>query len=222
MRVSTRLIVTAAMGTSVFMAQSVQEVTISKLKTSAADSQPAAASGLAEFKLLVNSTNFSSYGFQSAAEIATATLGQPVVAFLVRLDRLRNYQPSVDATSLLSGGDKVLYPVLVRDQVRSSITVDKGSGSWKAVSFGGAQLIQRLVRARDKVSPPGTPTMDVEVLALSAFFLGELSVARGNTLFLTPLADQPQLNLKAGATDQAARIFTQLVPMARAYNGLPR
>jgi hypothetical protein len=210
--------ISAAAAATVLMAQT-QEAMIAKLRTSAAESQAAATSGLAEFKRLVNSKNFQSYGFRSTEDAATATLGQPAVAFLVRLDQLRDYQTSVDATRLLSGGDKVLYPVLTGGQVRSSIIVDKGSGAWTAVSFGGPQLITRLQQARDKVSPQGSPTMAVEILSLGAYFLGEM---RGTQLFLTPLADQPELNLKAGATDQASRIFGQLVPAARAYNGLPR
>jgi hypothetical protein len=218
MRMSLRLtIISVAMVTSL-MAQT-QESVITKLRTSVTESQAAAASGLAEFKRLVNSKNFQSYGFQSEKEAASASLGQPVVAFLVRLDQLREYQPSGDATRLLTGGDKVLYPVVADGRVRSSIIIDKGSGSWKAASFGGPQLIQRLTQARDRVSPQGAQTIAVEFLALNAYFLGEF---RGSDLFLTPLADQPEFNLKAGTTEQASRVFSQLVPAARAYNGLPR
>jgi hypothetical protein len=218
MQVPIRFMTAAVAAASILMAQTRENV-LSKLRGSTAESQTAAASGLAEFKRLVNSTNFQSYGFQSPDEATSATLGQPAVAFLVRLDQLRQYQQSVDPVSLLSGGDKVLYPVLARGQVRSSIIIDKGSGGWKAVSFGGSQLIQRLARARDKVSGPGTPTVEVEILALSAYFLGEF---RSGVLFLTPLANQPELNLTEGATAQAAQVLARLVPAARAYNGQPR
>ncbi len=221
---SIRFLMTAAATASVFTAQVTQQtdVVLSKLKTSTAESRPAANSGLAEFKLLVNDRNFASYGFQSAEEIASATVGQPLVVFMVRLDLLRQYQPGTDPKALLSGGDKVLYPVLVGNQVRSSIIVDRGSGGWKAVAFGGPQLMRRLAQARDK-APARTPTMEVEILALSAHFLGELrSTRNGERLYLTPSADQPDVGLRAGRTDEASRIFAQLVPIARAYNGLPR
>ena len=224
MRMSIRFMFAATAAVSVFWAQAFREPAISKLKSSAAESQPAATSGLVEFKRLVNSTNFRSYGFQSVEEAASATLGQPAVAFLVRLDQLRDYQASTDATRLLTGADKVFYPVMAGNQVRSSIVVIKGSAGWKATSFGGPQFIQRLMQARESVTP-GTPTMEIEVLALSAFFLGELRAGRsgaGDSLYLTPLASQPELNLKVGVADQASRIFAQLAPIARAHNGLPR
>ena len=217
MRISITSLVSATAAASVLMAQTPDTVN-TKLRASAAESQAAATSGLAEFKRLVSGKNFQSYGFASADEAASATLGQPVVVFLVRLDQLRDYQPTTDASRLLSGGDKVLYPVLAGGQVRSSVVVDKGSNGWKAGAFGGAQLIQRLSQARARISPAATP-IAVDIPALGAYVLGEL---RGGQVFLTPLADHPELNLKAGATEQAAQVFTQLAPVARTHNGLPR
>jgi hypothetical protein len=204
--------------TVILMAQT-QETILSKLRTSVAESQAAATAGLAAFKTLAKTGNIQSYGFQQGDDIASAALGQASVEFLVRLDQLREYQPGKDAVSLLSGGDKVVYPVTIGGQVRSSIVVDKGASGWKAVAFGGPQLIQRLSEARGKVSAQAAATMLVNVGALGAYFLGEI---RGAQLFLSSLADQPELNLKAGATDEAPKVFAALAPIARSFNGLPR
>jgi hypothetical protein len=212
---------TAAMTatTTVILMAQTKETILSKLRISIAESQPAGAAGLAEFKRLAKIGNIQSYGFQQADDISSAALGQAAVEFLVRLDQLRDYQPNKDAASLMSGGDKVVYPVTINGQVRSSIVVDKGASGWKAVAFGGPQLIRRFSEARSKVSAQDTATILVNVASLGVYFLGEV---RGGQLMLSALADQPDLNLKAGSTEVASKIFAALAPIARSHNGLPR
>ena len=64
----------------------------SKLRSIQSESREAATQGLDVLRGLVTDQNFRKYGFESAAETANATLGDPLVAFLVRLDSLRQYQ----------------------------------------------------------------------------------------------------------------------------------
>lgn len=217
MRLSAKVLVCIVVGTGLANAQTADTVRL-KVGSSIAASQPAALAGLGDFKDLARG-NPSKYGFPSANDAANAVLGgNPIVSFLVPVDRLRNYSANIDAITMLTGGDKVIYPVMLVRDVRSSMIVDKLPEGWKAVAFGGGQLIQRITQERDKV-PAQNTTMLVEVAAPPALFFGEV---RGYQFFLTPLIDQPNFRLRAGVSEPAARIFSRLAPAAKAYNGLPQ
>ena len=71
-------------------------------------------------------------GFESPGEVHEAKLGRPFQNFRVRLDQLQKYQQGSDPNKLLSGGNQFVYPILVKGQVRSSITVGEIKGIWKA------------------------------------------------------------------------------------------
>jgi hypothetical protein len=194
------------------------EALLLKVKSTIAASRPAALTALDEFKQLAKG-NPEKYGFRSADELARATVGDdPIVSFLVPVGRLRNYARNASPFTLLTGGDKVIYPVVSSSQLRSSMIIDKFQEGWKAAAFGGTELIQRITQQKSRLSKDAV-TILVEVAAPPNFLLGEL---RGTQLFLIPLIDEPDLRLKAGLSEPAAQIFSQLVPAARTYNGLPR
>jgi hypothetical protein len=162
-------------------------------------------------------------GFDSLSEVRSAVLGDPLVAFYVRLDHLRVYQQGGDPYSLLSGGDKVIYPVLVGQEVRASIVLDKDARGWTPVSYGGpnsAKLLHRIMaQLGPRAAAPGAHYFVVNVLALGLHFLG---MSQQGKLLLIPLLDDSQGRWKAGVALAADRILGLLVGDAKAYNGLPR
>jgi len=190
--------------------------------TAAKASQQSARGALETLRQMVNATNYRAMGFDSVGDVGAAVLGDPLVIFYVRLDLLREYQAQSDPRALLGGGERVLYPVLVRGQTRSSITVAHEGGSWKGVSFGGAngaRLAWKILSESSKGANPAPPHFLVEVLALSVHFLG---FEQSGKLMLVPLLNDPQQRWKAGVPRVANEVFAQLVVDARAYNGLPR
>ena len=179
------------------------------------DAQSAAQRGLETFRRLVTSANAKELGFESADEVASASLGTPNQVFSVGLEQLKSYQPGGDANQMLANANRSIFPVMVRDQARASITVEQNNGKWTATGFGDSKLARQISTATKSVT--GTP-MIVHVLPFNLYFVGSRNE---NRLMLTPLGDYSSFNLKTGATLSADEVFSALAPFARNYNGLP-
>jgi hypothetical protein len=187
------------------------------------ESQGTAPAALDTLRKLVHSGNYAAMGFNSLGEVNSATLGAPLVVFHVRRDKLLAFKPSDDPVGLLSGGDRVLYPVLVQAQTRSAVTVGRAPGGWRPVSYGGAsaaKLASDVVR--NAVSTLGLGQRRyfwVDVLPLSTNFIG---FEDGGKLILIPFVADPHGRWPAGVPLPAAKVFAQLAGDAKAYGGLPR
>jgi len=136
----------------------------------APDPQTAAAQSLATFRQLVNDTNYRELGFESAAEVANATLGEPLRVMFVRLDRLRAYQPG-DPDKLLTDLHQINYPVLVNQSTRSSVVVQEENGRWKTATLGNGALARQIAEARKTMPAAGaSPPFVLHVGALGLYF----------------------------------------------------
>ena len=189
----------------------------------AGDPRAAATEGLQSFRSLVDEQNFRDLGFESQDEVTSATLGEPVSVYLVRLDQLREFQPEADPNKLLTATSEMIFPVLVKDQARSSITLTQEGGKWVAAGFGGAKLVRQLAKVRGNLgaseSTPGTPDMFVKVPALNVYFVARQNQKPGGELMLTPLTDQPDYRMKEGGSIPAKEAFSALVPAAKLHDG---
>lgn len=186
------------------------------------DAQTAATRGLDSLRKLVTADNARDLGFDSSPEAASAALGDPIRVQMVRLDALRQYEASADPGRLLTEANRVIYPVAVKDQVKSSIIVEGSGNQWKATSFGGPHLVRQMARYRTDVTTRLKPAADsvsvVHVAALNLYFLGYRVDGR---LMLTPLETHRNYQLEAGSSLPAEQVFAALAPIARSYNGLP-
>lgn len=184
--------------------------------------QEVASEGLAAFSKLVTKENYQAMGFESPGDTRAASLGAPMRVFLVRLDELQRYQPGKDPNKLLSGGDRVIYPVTVKEKVRSSVVVEKVKGRWEATSFGSSNLVKMLTKVRKDSSGstrlPISSYFVVEVPALNLYFAAHRT---DEVLMLTPLLDDPSYGFKAGVTMSADKVFEAILPAARKHEGLP-
>jgi hypothetical protein len=184
-----------------------------------AGAQQAATAALPVLRRLVTAANAQQMGFRSPEEAATATLQEPLPIYLVRLDRLRQYDPAQDANALLTGGQKVFFPVAVGGEVRSSIVVDRQGNAWKVVSFGNPALAKALAQARSAGGGAvGATAIVVHVAALNLYLLGQRS---GGQLTLAPVTADPRLKGRPFEPRPASEVFGELVPLAQKYNGLP-
>ncbi len=187
------------------------------------DEQTAAQKGLETLAKLVDAENFKDIGFESAEEVRSAALGTPLKVFLVGLDSLREYRKDAEPDALLTDVQRSVYPVLVNNQVRSSITVEGKNGKWSAVSFGDAYLMKKIDQAlKGRVASmakqaTGPPTL-VHVAFLNLYFVGQ---TWNNKLMLTTVTPLANTKFRESTTMSAAEAFDLLVPIARNYNGLP-
>jgi hypothetical protein len=186
------------------------------------DAQTAATRGLETLRRLVTADNARDMGFDSPAEAASATLGDPVRVQMVRLDALRQYVAGADPGRLLTEVNRVIYPVAVKDQVKSSIVIEGSGNQWKASSFGGPHLVRQVARYKAEVTARLRPAAEsvtvVHIAALNLYLLGYRVDGR---LMLTPLESHPEYRLEAGSSLPAEQVFAALAPIARNYNALP-
>ena len=188
----------------------------------AQEARETATRSLDTLKQLASGASYKSLGFNSADEAKSAVLGDPTLSYYVRLDRLREYQAGADPNALLAGGgEKIVYPVLIGQDVRSSVILEKSGGAWKAASFGGAAFSKLFFGAR-AAKQPGAPGGSYFVVSVPALALNFLGSKAGGTFTLESLADDRASGVRAGTVRPAGEVFTSLVPVARAYNGLPR
>ncbi len=94
------------------------------------DSRPAAAQAPATFEELVTDENFRSLGFESKEEAKAAELGVPFPVVAVRLDELKRFKTGDDPLALLHPLRRAIYPITVKGQVRSGLTVHAKDGEW--------------------------------------------------------------------------------------------
>ena len=184
--------------------------------------QEAATQGIETLRQMITEQNYRAMGFQSVDEVKSAALGAPLPIFYVQLDQLKSYEPATDPNKLLTDVNQMMYPVTVKDEVRSSVVVAKADGVWKATRFGGPNVIQSVAQVRSTVArsseTPPASTFVVRVPALNFYFLGYRA---GDKLMLAPLLDDSRYNFKAGVPMPAEEAFRALAAAAKNYNGLP-
>src|SRR5882672_5120373 len=103
--------------------------------------------GLGNLSSIVNETNRKTMGFDSVAEVGSATLGNPIAVFMVRLDQLRQYKGE-EASQLLVDLQTFMYPVQVAGRVRTTVEVERTNGGWGVARIGGAQRIRAIDKHR--------------------------------------------------------------------------
>jgi hypothetical protein len=174
-------------------------------------------------ELVAAQKNAREMGFESADELARAELGDPLPVFLVPLDQLRRYERGTDPGALLAPAPRVLYPVTVERQVRSSLAVIRTEKGLQASSFGSPNRTRLIDRARgasmERTRLPAAAYFEVDVPALNLVFVGHREEQR---LMLTPVISDRLAGLEAGATQPAEQVFSALVPAARAQADAPR
>ena len=163
-------------------------------------------------------------GMPAAAEMDAAALGDPLAVKMVRLDELLRYQPgaTADPTTLIHDLSTVIYPIRVSGEVRGEMVMGKIDGAWSARGFGGTSHAKQLEHVRELVTTSArvapSATLLVRVPALNLELVGHQDASG---LQLTPTRDLEAAGLKMGQTLPAARVFEQLLPLARQHNGLP-
>lgn len=183
----------------------------------------AGSTALATFRALVKQQkNYREMGFESLDEIDRATLGDPLAVFFVRLDELSKYDDGQDPGPLLHRRTHVMFPVVVGETVRSSLTLGSGAKGWQPVAFGGPNRIRLLASTRAASSRSTKLTLAeyfaVEIPGLKLLFIGHHGNA--GALMLTPVLDNAGFKFKAGVTMSSANVFAATRAAARSNRDL--
>lgn len=177
-------------------------------------SAEAAQAGLEVLRSLVRSDNAGRLGFNSAEQAQHAQLGDPMNVFMVGLDALKAYKAGTNPSELLTDVHKQIYPVMLDQQTVSSVSVVHHNVGWTATEFGNAAVARALAEHRKNKDD-----IVVWVPALKVYFVARGS---GETLALTPIANDSRFEFKAGESIPASRAFATLQHGIDEYNGLPQ
>ncbi len=159
-------------------------------------------------------------GFQSASEVASASLANPLRMVMVGLDPLKAYRAGDDARPLLLDEGTVIYPVTVGGDARSSVVVRQENGVWKTTQFGRPVLAKLAHEGRARVTAArGVAESDVALVEIPTLSTRMLEHEEKGVPMLTALLDVPGTDLRAGTTLPAADVFAKLQPLAALNDG---
>lgn len=178
--------------------------------------EAAARKALEALPTLVTQDNFSAMGFGSVEEARSATLGTPTARRTVGYDKLLSYQPGTPLTQLFEGREEFIYPVLVGQEVKTSIVVAANAGGWQISSVGDRYLAEIISGARQTKSPTpsGTPAATasptatppkrtVELVSMPGINFDLVSFTEGDQTLLEPTRDLPEAQLIRGRAVKA-------------------
>lgn len=171
-----------------------------------AEAQVAALASLSTFRDLIDEQNYKEMGLRSLQERSVLALGRSLRVFWVSLDSLKHFTAGGNPDHLLSGGNKYLYPVAVRDSVRASIAIEKVNGRWQPTMLGGAKVARSLFKVQPDsiLGSLSAPRFAVEVPALGILFT---AYRTGGALMLVPLVSVPNYQCTAGHSARAEEVF---------------
>jgi hypothetical protein len=105
-----------------------------------ADITAAAKAGLPTFLARIPAGSMQEYGFNNNDSLDKACLGDPFNLHVITPDALFSYSEGVPVASILTVIDQWYFPVMIQDQIRCFLIVDRMEGKWEAVSLGYAAL----------------------------------------------------------------------------------
>lgn len=175
---------------------------------------------LSTFAQLVTPRNALEMGFEKPDDVRSATVGAPLPEFQIRLDDLKGYAAGTNPGRLLHESGLFLFPVLVGEQVRSSLTIQHERGAFKAVAFGAPGFMRQTSRAVGGIGDAAerSEAFLVRIPALNVFFVG---YSDGGKLLFASVLDDPRFDLKSGEPLPAEKVLERLAPAAREHKGLP-
>jgi hypothetical protein len=174
--------------------------------------QPAAELALSRLRDLVSvdKENYKRVGFDSVAQVKEAGLGQPLDVYFVRRDKLREWKgQDPDALVLQSKSEETVYPVLVDQQMKSTVSIFRdASAAYRPATFGNAEIARTLAHYGR-----GQGDFIVRVPAFAMYFIGR---SAANQVELTPVrADSRLPDYPPGKPVPSVQILQQLALLAK-------
>lgn len=199
-------------------AQNIAKQSLPQLEKAAATAK----ASLRELEVIAQQVDPRSLGFEQKEQIKAATLGTPVVDYMIRLDELKEYRLGRPAAELLKATGRLLYPLVVNGSPRSSVVLTSKGEGWAVESFGATGQTKMFAKIRKQVAAETkgatSELFQVRVPALQLMFVGS---EQNGQLFFTPLYNMPMYGLKEGQSYRAEDVVEKLLPAARQHNGDP-
>jgi hypothetical protein len=181
---------------------------------------------LALLKASITAEDYAFFGFHSPHEVPQATNAEPLLIYTIPLNQLQNYHPGDDFKGLLNRSSRVIIPIMVRGQVRSSVAfrIDAAQDLVSDVRFGQGRLIRDLMTTHASIHPgqvkSGTAPFVVEIPVFDIWLIGYVNPQGRAVLLATIELPLGAMTIAAGQPITDVAMF-QMTVKAQNYNGLP-
>lgn len=179
------------------------------LQRATPDPQEAAERALSLLRDVIDEKNYRNAGFDSVEQARSAVLGKPMDVYVLRVDLLKgwNGQDDPNAKVLETKSVEVVYPVMVSQQAKSTVSIFKDDDGYRPATFGDAEIARILARYRR-----GDADFMVRVPVVGSYFIGRKS---GNDVVLTSAYSVSTLPYQQGELVTAAELLPKLAMLAR-------
>jgi hypothetical protein len=190
------------------MAQITSDNVANRIQAAVNSSRPIAISTLTNLAKVLTPSSSRFLGL-SIEQLAAAELGDPIVVFPVRLALLKGLPRVSDPYALMGNTAKVLYPVLIQQNVRSCVVVLRYDEGWKLGAIGGTELIQRLTKAKGTLRSVNRVTFAVQLAPIDLYFLASKV---SNSYDLIAIDENSRLHLKTGDVRPSLPVLQDILP----------
>ena len=131
----------------------------------------AADAGLFPFLEELPSSEWEHFGFAPEDKISDARLGNPFHLYTIIPSALLNAKADTPVNTLITPTGLWYFPVMIENQAKTILVVDKMQNGWEAVSLGMAPLVRELQKLKRQWSKAkGYNPKLVAIFQASAFF----------------------------------------------------
>jgi hypothetical protein len=178
------------------------------LKGATPDPQESAKEALGLLQGVVDDKNYRTAGFDSVGEARRAVLGKPIDVYVLQVDKLKdwNRQGDPNAKVLETKSVEVVYPVMVGDQTKSTVSIFKDDDGYRPATFGDAEIARILARYRRSDAD-----VIVQVPVVGSYFIGRRS---DDQVSLIPAYSVRRLPYQPGQPVSSAELLPKLADLA--------
>jgi len=132
----------------------------------------AAEEGLPGFLSNLPPSEMENFGFSEGDNLDEAVLGRPFLNYVILSTRVRNYKEGDSIYSVLTQSSEWYFPIMIGDETKCLLRVEKGDDGWEAVVLGYAGLAKRvaLVRKVWPISEGYDPFFSINAPVYNAYF----------------------------------------------------
>jgi hypothetical protein len=175
---------------------------------------------LESFLKEINKDNYKMMGFDSLESIRFLTFSKAYAVLIIQLDDLRKYKKGEDPVPIIKNTGRALC--LLKNSrtglIESAVELERIKENWNVKGIASSGIAKSFNKIENNMLELGIAL--VRIPSLNLYFIA--SHESGNKLQFVSLQDYPSLKISTGEKREAAAFLEQLVPVANAYNGLPR
>ncbi len=166
--------------------------------------------------------DFQLMGLTSRSEMEQVTLGRPMQVREIGYDNLLSYREGSDVASVFTGPDQLLYPVVVRGEVRSSLTLVRNGQEWRLTTYGDVGRTREIEKTRlgvvQRAGESGRGEAAVSLASVPAFGLYLVALARDGRTLLSPVSASVPAGLELNDSMEESEAIARLSAYAKDFD----